>query len=60
MSSHLIIDGNAVYEVDEDCMKGNYMRGDWQRGSRARRNWQRREPSGEGGCQNWGCCSKEK
>lgn len=21
MSSHLIIDGNAVYEIDEECMK---------------------------------------
>ena len=26
MSAHLIIDGNAVYEVDEECMRRRYGR----------------------------------
>lgn len=59
MSSHLIIDGNAVYEVDEDCMKGNYKR-DWRRGSQGRNGFGRSGNRDGNDYQNWGCCSKEK
>lgn len=33
MSAHLIIDGNAVYEVDEDCMMRKYGRVEFWNGS---------------------------
>lgn len=59
MSSHLIIDGNAVYEVDEDCMKGRYKRG-WRREQTMQNNWCRTERKDGNGSSGWGCCSKEK
>lgn len=59
MSSHLIIDGNAVYEVDEDCMRGMYRGGDWWRGNQMRTNRRRGTCSKEGKKANWGCCEKE-
>ncbi len=58
MSSHLIIDGNAVYEVDEDCMRGRYKR-DRRREGQMYNGLRRGRGQDGGGCQNWGCCSKE-
>lgn len=46
MSERLIIDGNAVYEIDEDCMMQQGMR---RRGTRQRRrqpDWQSAELAG--------------